>query len=188
MSTSPLIFLKLNYFRHNYLQIVLCSGSLLMHIWVQVEHSLLCRQIYTWISCNSSRLHAGCVWTYGDELNGALKKLILNIFNHLVSEIFGKYLHISDSIFTMFLAPDKKNDFEMFLSARGNLLVCKISSLSSIRNTIFKKICHIFDKYVIAIFSLKFVYIFSPIVTEIFRFGSKLSQKYAFTFQNFLTP
>ena len=67
----------------------------------------------------------------------------------------------------------------MFLSARGNLLVCKISSLSSIRNTIFKKICHIFDKYVIAIFSLKFVYIFSPIVTEIFRFGSKLSQKYA---------
>ena len=46
MSTSPLIFLKLNYFRHNYLEIVLCSVSLLMHIWVQVEHSLLCRQIY----------------------------------------------------------------------------------------------------------------------------------------------
>ena len=45
---------------------------------------------------------------YGDELNGALKKLILNIFDDLVSEIFGKYLHISDSIFTMFLAPEKK--------------------------------------------------------------------------------
>ena len=107
-STSPLIFLKLNYFRHNYLEIVLCSVSLLMHIWVQVEHGLLYRQVYTWISCNSSRLHAGCVWTYGDELNGALKKLILNIFDDLVSEIFGKYLHISDSIFTMFLAPEKK--------------------------------------------------------------------------------
>ena len=94
MSTSPLIFLRLNYFRHYYLEIVLCSVSLLMHIWVQVEHSLLCRQIYTWISCNSSRLHAGCVWTYGDELNGAPKKLILNIFDDLVSKIFGKYLHI----------------------------------------------------------------------------------------------
>ena len=47
MSTSPLIFLKIDYFRHNYLEIVLCSVSLLMHIWVQVEHSLLCRQIYT---------------------------------------------------------------------------------------------------------------------------------------------
>ena len=45
---------------------------------------------------------------YGDELNGALKKLILNIFDDFVSEIFGKYLHISDSIFTMLLAPDKK--------------------------------------------------------------------------------
>ena len=73
MSTSPLIFLKLDYFSHNYLEIVLCSVSLLMHIWVQVEHGLLYRQVYTWISCNSSRLHAGCVWTYGDELNGALK-------------------------------------------------------------------------------------------------------------------
>ena len=47
MSTSPLIFLKLDYFRHNHLEIVLCSVSLLMHIWVQVDHSLLCRQIYT---------------------------------------------------------------------------------------------------------------------------------------------
>ena len=42
---------------------------------------------------------------YGDELNGALKKLI---FDDLVSEIFGKYLNISDSIFSMLLAPDKK--------------------------------------------------------------------------------
>ena len=47
MSTSPPILLKLDYFRHNYLESVLCSVSLLMHIWVQVEHSLLCRQIYT---------------------------------------------------------------------------------------------------------------------------------------------
>ena len=114
MSTSPPIFLKLNYFRHNYFEIVLCSVSLLKHIWVQVEHSLLCRQVYTWISCNSSWLHAGCVWNYGDELNGALKKLILNIFDDLVSEIFGKYFHISDSIFTMLLAPDKKVILECF--------------------------------------------------------------------------
>ena len=186
MSTSPPIFLKLNYFRHNYLEIVLCSVSLLKHIWVQVEHSLLCRQVYTWISCNSSWLHAGCVWNYGDELNGALKKLILNIFDDLVSEIFGKYLHISDSIFTMLLAPEKKVFWNVF-SARGNLLVCKISSFSDISNMFFAKICHIFDKYVIAIFFLKSMYIFSPLKADIFRFGSKLSQKHAFTFQNPLT-
>ena len=48
-------------------------------MWVPVEHSLLCRQIHKQISCNSSRLHAGCVWSDGDELNGALKKLISNI-------------------------------------------------------------------------------------------------------------
>ena len=47
MSTSPLIFLKLNYFRQSYLEIVLCSVSLLMHIWVQVEHSLLCANLVT---------------------------------------------------------------------------------------------------------------------------------------------
>ena len=51
---------------------------------------------------------------YGDELNSALKKLILNIFDDIVSEIFGKYLHISDSIFTMFLAPVKKVILEFF--------------------------------------------------------------------------
>ena len=73
---------------------------------------------------------------YGDELNGALKKLILNIFDDLVSEIFGKYLNISDSIFSMLLAPDKKVILRCF-SARGNLLVCKISSLSDISNMFF---------------------------------------------------
>ena len=111
MSTSPPIFLKLNYFRWKYLEIVLCSVSLLIHIWVQVEHSLLPRQIYKRTSCNSSRLQAGCVWTYEDELNGALTK---SIFDDLVREIFGKYLQISNSIFTMFLAPDKKIIFRCF--------------------------------------------------------------------------
>ena len=188
MSTSPLIFLRLNYFRHYYLEIVLCSVSLLMHIWVQVEHSLLCRQIYTWISCNSSRLHAGCVWTYGDELNGALQKLILDIFDDLVSEIFGKYLHISDSIFTMFLAPEKKVILGCFFQLEVICLCAKFQVSLASGTRFLPKICHIFDKYVIAIFFLKFVYIFSPLRTEIFRFGSKLSQKYAFTFQNFLIP
>ena len=87
------------------MEIVLCSVSLLIHIWVQVEHSLLPRQIYKRISCNSSRLHVGCVWTYEDELNGSLTK---SIFDDLVREIFGKYLQISNSIFTVLLAPDKK--------------------------------------------------------------------------------
>ena len=42
---------------------------------------------------------------YGGELNGALKKLILNIFDDLVSEIFGTYSNISDSIFFNFAGP-----------------------------------------------------------------------------------
>ena len=52
---------------------------------------------------------------YGDELNGALKKLI---FDDLVSEIFGKYLKISDSISLMLLAPDKKVILRSFFSPR----------------------------------------------------------------------
>ena len=77
MSTSPLIFFKINYFRQKYLEIVLCSVSLLKHIWVEVEHSILPRQTYKRISCNSSRS-------------------------------FGIYLQISNSIFTVFLAPLNK--------------------------------------------------------------------------------
>ena len=46
----------------------------------------------------SVAIRAGCMQVvfelYGDELNGALKKLILNIFDDLVSEMFGKYLII----------------------------------------------------------------------------------------------
>ena len=45
---------------------------------------------------------------YGDELNGAFKNLVLNIFDDFVSKILGKYLHISDSFLTMLLGPGKK--------------------------------------------------------------------------------
>ena len=48
---------------------------------------------------------------YGDELNGALKKLILNIFDDLVSEIFGKYLQFN---FHDVPGPREKSNFGMF--------------------------------------------------------------------------
>ena len=82
----------------------------------------------------------------------------------------------------------KKNYFELFFSARGNLLVCKILGFTDTRNMFFANKCHIFDKYAMAIFVLQILYIFSPLRNGIFRFGLKLSKKYAFTFWNFWTP
>ena len=89
---------------------------------------------------------------YGDELNGALKKLILNIFDDLVSEIFGKYLHISDSIFTMLLAPDKKVILECFFQPEVICMCEKFQVYPTPATCFFAKRCHIFDKYVLAIF------------------------------------
>ena len=51
----------------------------------------------------------------------------------------------------------------------------------------FANKCHIFDKYVMAIFVLQFLFSLSPLRNRMIRYGSKLSQQYALTFQNFLT-
>ena len=40
LTTAP-IFLQCNYFRQKYLEIASCSDSLLIYIWVRVDHSLL---------------------------------------------------------------------------------------------------------------------------------------------------
>ena len=40
LTTTP-IFLQSNYFRQKYLEIASCSDSLLIYIWVRVDHSLL---------------------------------------------------------------------------------------------------------------------------------------------------
>ena len=40
LTTAP-IFLQSNYFRQKYLEIASCSDSLLIYIWVRVDHSLL---------------------------------------------------------------------------------------------------------------------------------------------------
>ena len=41
ISTTAPIFLQFNYFRQKYLEIASCSDSLLIYIWVRVDHSLL---------------------------------------------------------------------------------------------------------------------------------------------------
>ena len=84
--------------------------------------------------------------------------------------------------------PSEKNYFELFFSARGNLRVCKILGFTDTSNMFFANKCHVFDKYAMAIFFLQILYSFSPLRNGIFTFGSKLSKKYAFIFQNFLTP
>ena len=41
ISTTAPIFLQFNYFRQKYLEIASCSDSLLIYIWVRVDHRLL---------------------------------------------------------------------------------------------------------------------------------------------------
>ena len=41
ISTTAPIFLQFNYSRQKYLEIASCSDSLMIYIWVRVDHSLL---------------------------------------------------------------------------------------------------------------------------------------------------
>ena len=72
--------------------------------------------------------------------------------------------------------PSEKNYFELFFSARGSLLVCKILGFTDTSNMFFANECHVFDKYAMAIFFLQILYSFSPLRNGIFTFGSKLSR------------
>ena len=60
ITTTAPIFLQLNYFRQKYLEIASCAVSLLIYIWVRVEHSLLQQQNLQKIYCKSSWLRAEC--------------------------------------------------------------------------------------------------------------------------------
>ena len=111
ITTTAPIFLKFKYFRQKYLEIASCSVSLLNNIWVRVEHSLLQQLNLQKVNCNSSSLQAGCELYFGDKLNTSLKTAS-NILHDAKND--EKYLYISDSIFTMLLAPDKKVILDFF--------------------------------------------------------------------------
>ena len=104
-STTAPIFLLSNYFRQKYLEIASCAVSLLNDIWVRVDHSLLQQLNLQKVNCSSSSLQAGCEWNCGDELNTSLKEASNNLNYEKNHE---KYLYISNSTFTMMLAPVKK--------------------------------------------------------------------------------
>ena len=78
---SGKIFQVFNYFRHNYLDTVLYTISLLKHIWVEVEHE-------------SGAIEAGCLPVVfaimGTSRMVHRRRLFFNIFDHLVSEVFGE--------------------------------------------------------------------------------------------------
>ena len=123
ISTTALIFFLSYYFRQKYLEIASCSVSLLNNIWVPVEHSLLQQLNFQKVNCNSSSLQAGCELYFGDELNTSLKTASNILHDAKIDE---KYLYISDPIFTMLLAPEKKVIL-MFLASPDALEVIVVS-------------------------------------------------------------
>ena len=72
--------------------------------------------------------------------------------------------------------PRPKSYFEVFFSAWGNLLVCKISSWSDMPNRFFASQYHIFHKYLTGIFFPEYFESFWPARSGIFKIGSKLSK------------
>ena len=78
---------------------------------VRVEHSLLQQLNLQKVNCNSSSLQAGCELYFGDELNTSLKTASNILYDGKNDE---KYLYISDPIFTMLLAPEKKVILDFF--------------------------------------------------------------------------
>ena len=109
-TTAPILLLY-NYFRQKYLQIASCAVSLLKSIWIRVEHSPVQQLNFQKVNCNSSSLQAGCELYFGDELNTSLKTASNILYDGKNDE---KYLYISDPIFTMLLAPEKKVILDFF--------------------------------------------------------------------------
>ena len=113
-TTAPILLLY-NYFRQKYLQIASCAVSLLKSIWIRVEHSPVQQLNFQKVNCNSSSVQAGCELYFGDELNTSLKTASNILYDGKNDE---KYLYISDPIFTMLLAPEKKVILDFFLTIR----------------------------------------------------------------------
>ena len=80
------------------------------------------------------------------------------------------YLYISDPIFTMFLTPVKKNNFEVF-SCHEIICLCDEFEVSQTPGTgFFANNCLILDKYVMGIFFLEILSSFSPVSAGIIIF------------------
>ena len=95
-----------------------------------------------------------------------------------------KYLYISDPIFTMLLAPEKKVILEFFFEHKL-ICLCPEFELEDSSNRFFANNCLILDKYLIGIFFLQILSSFSPVSAGIIIFWSKLCKNWAFTFKNF---
>ena len=133
ITTTAPIFLLSNYFRQKYLEIASCAVSLLNNIWVRVEHSLLQQLNLQKVNCNSSSLQAGCELYFGDELNTSLKTASNILYDGKNDE---KYLYISDPIFTMLLAPEKKVILRFF-SQHKKICLCAKFEVSPTPSTGF---------------------------------------------------
>ena len=167
ISTTAPIFLLSNYFRQKYLQIASYAVSLLNNIWVRVEHSLLQQLNLQKVNCNSSSLQAGCELYFGDELNTSLKTASNILYDGKNDE---KYLYISDPIFTMLLAPEKKVILDFFSEHKVICLCAEFEVYPTPATGFFDNDCLILDKYVIGIFFLQILSSFSPVSAGIIIF------------------
>ena len=96
-----LIFSSQNYFRLNYLDVFSFAVSISIYIWYKLKKIFCSTKSCQQISCDSNRLHKGCEWNWGDQLNIALKIRIQIILMIEVVKIIEKYLYISNVKFTM---------------------------------------------------------------------------------------
>ena len=81
-----------------------------------------------------------------------------------------KYFDISDPIFTMLLAPDKKVILRFFSQHKKICLCAKFEVSPTPSTGFFANNCLILDKYVMGIFFLQILSSFSPVSAGIIIF------------------
>ena len=145
---------------------IISDRNILNNIWVRVERSLLQQPKLQKINCNSSSLHsAGRMWM----------KLLERVghWSQNSSIKYSTQWKIYSKIFVYF-----KFNFH-------NYPVKKVILRFFSRHEVICQRCHLFGKYVTAIFLLQYLNSCSPVRTGIIRFGSKYSKNQVFSFKNF---
>ena len=128
------------------------------HFWIIFGYKLntvyCSSQIYKKI-----KFKAGCEW------NSGASKIFYTMTKHCKIFIYFKFHVHHDG------GPGQRSYFEVFLSERGKLFVCKIWSSSDTPNRFFANKCHIFYKYPMGLFFPQYLYSCSPVRTGIIKFG-----------------
>ena len=166
-------FIEIWLFQTEYLEIVLCSVSLLIYIWGLVEHGHMQKNNFQKNQLQFQQA-AGRMWKrLWDELNVICKNKAPNIWRG------EKRMQISSYFKTDFhnergLGP--KRCFQVFFRAPQNLSARQISKWPDTPFRFFANRYPIFGKYITGIFFLQYSNSSLPVRTGIIIFGSKLSK------------